>query len=213
MIEVLLLAGLGAGCLWASRMLLWWTPVAAYCFVLHGDAVWNRVRENKSPRPRSAGNMTWLVVTAGLVWIFFSLTPLGTALLYGSRDASETRTNLSELTPIDAVLYLHQFPPKGQIFNSYEWGDYLLWAGPENLDVFVASHAHLIPRDVWQSYLRVIHDESDWSEILEILDRYHINTVVIDALNQAGLFAELERHDDWRGAYDDGLAVVFVRQK
>ena len=210
MTEALLLVGLGAGCLWASRMLLWWASVAAYCFVLHGSAVWNRMRENKYPRQRSAGNSTWTVVTAGLIWTFLALTPWGMSLFYGPRDASESRTSLSAFTPIDAVMYLNQFPPKGQIFNSYEWGDYLLWAGPENLEVFVASHAHLVPRDVWRSYLRVIHVESGWSELL---DRYHINTVVIDALNQAALFAELKRHNNWRVAYDDRLAVVFVRQE
>ena len=209
-VEVLLLVGLGAGCLWASRMLLWWTPVAAYYFVLHGDAVWNRMSDNKHPRQHSEGNSTWTVVTAGLVWTFFSLTPWGMSLLFGPRDASESGTSLSVETPIDAVMYLNQFPPKGLIFNSYEWGDYLLWAGPESLEVFVASHAHLVPRDVWESYLRVMDVESDWSELL---DRYHINTVVIDASNQAALIAELERHDDWRVDHDDGLAVVFVRQE
>ena len=128
--------------------------------------------DNKYPRQHSAGNGTWTVVTVGLVWTFLALTPWGMSLLYGPRDASESRTSLSAFTPIDAVKYLNQFPPDGQIFNSYEWGDYLLWAGPKNLDVFVASHAHLVPREVWRSYLRVIRDESDWSEILEILDRY-----------------------------------------
>ncbi|MCH7989480.1 MAG: hypothetical protein IID46_10095 [Planctomycetes bacterium] len=209
MTEVLLLVGLGAGCLWASRMLLWWATVASYCFVLHGSAVWNRMSDNKYPRQPSAGNSTWTVVTAGLVWTFLALTPLGMSLLYGPRGESASRTSLSALTPIDAVMYLNQFPPKGQIFNSYEWGDYLLWAGPENLDVFVASHAHLIPGDVWRSYLRVIRVKSDWSEIL---DRYHIDTVVIDFVNQSVLFGELKRHGNLRVAYDDGFAAVFVRQ-
>jgi hypothetical protein len=209
-VEALLLIGLGAGCLWASRMLLWWASVAVYCFVLHGSAVWNRMSDNKYPRQHSTGNSTWTVVTAGLVWTFLALTPWGMSHLYGPRDASESRSSLSMLTPIDAVRYLNQFSPEGLIFNSYEWGDYLLWAGPESLNVFVASHAHLIPQDVWRNYLRVIHVKSDWSEIL---DRYHINTVIINSLDQAALFAELNRDANWHVAYDDGFAVVFVRQE
>lgn len=207
--EVLLLVGLGAGCLWASRVLIWWAPVAGYCFVLHGGALWKQLLRGDDFQAGSKSSRTWTVVTLGLVWVAFGLSPFGMSVLYGAKHGLNSRESLSEFTPVDVADILNEYPPRGQIFNTYEWGDYLLWAGPEGLKTFVASHAHLVHRDVWQSYLRISRAESDWSELL---DRYGVNTVVIDSSAQIDLADALSAHADWSLVYEDDLAVVFVRR-
>ena len=191
--EFLLLAGLGAAALWMSRMILWWAPLAAYFLVLHGNAVWRHFRRNHPAPAPSPSNSTWAVASIGLVWIFFAYTPFGVTLLHG--EDADVKENLSAVTPVGAVAYLREHPPQGQIFNTYEWGDYLLWAGPKDLQVFTASHAHLIPAEVWKHYMYIINLGSGWEELL---DRYSVNTIIIDtrhrktADRQTSTKAELE---------------------
>src|SRR5262249_31607388 len=99
-------------------------------------------------------------------------------------------------------------PPAGQMFNPYDWGDYLVWAGPANVPVFITSQAHLVPRSVWNDYITVIRVSPGWREIL---DRYEVQTVIADKRRRSKLIAALKRHRDWRQVYDDPLAVIFVR--
>jgi hypothetical protein len=124
--------------------------------------------------------------------------------------ALELRQNVSPLTPIDAVAWLHQHPPQGQVFNTYEWGDYLLWAGPPDLRVFVASHAHLVPRGVWTDYMRVSETFTGWEAAL---DRYDVTTVIVDRRGRAVLVTLLRRDADWDVVYEDPIAVIFSRSQ
>lgn len=223
--EVLSLIGLGIGALWFSRMILWWVPVAAFYAVLHAHAVWRRnrcvaqlherhrrrlhlmgdlgVRQSAPPQSSSI----WAVVSVVVIGIFFACSPLGKALLHVPHG--ELRNSLSKQTPVGTVEYLQRNPPQGLVFNTYEWGDYLLWAGPDGIQVFVASHVHLIPAEVWRSYLRVIRLGAGWDNTL---DRYGVTTVVIDAARQHALADGLRRDPRWKTAYEDNLAVVFVRR-
>ena len=97
------------------------------------------------------------------------------------------------------------------VFNTYEWGDYLQWAGPKNLQLFVNSHAHLVPREVWMAYMQVIEMRSGWEETL---DRYGVNTVAIDLLNREALIKKLKEDDRWLSPPEerDGQ-VIFLRKK
>ncbi len=124
--------------------------------------------------------------------------------------AVDPEESLSPQTPLAATAYLNAHPPRGQIFNTYEWGDYLIWAGPKGLRVFVASHAHLIPRDVWQDYLRVITLRSGWEKIL---DRYGVELAVLDPDQQADLVDALRDSPDWSIAQEDDRSVIFVRRQ
>lgn len=90
-----------------------------------------------------------------------------------------------------------------------EWGDYLLWAGPPGLEVFAASHAHLLPPPVWQDYVRVITLDDVWQEILR---QYRVNTVIVDDDQHAALADALRTDPEWSLAYKDETALVFVRR-
>jgi hypothetical protein len=211
--EVLLLLGFGAMAMWHSRMLVWWSVVAAYYLALHGAAAWRRRRNVENvPLPRSG---RWSVVTAGLIWICFACTPFGLTLLHGKpadpqKAAEEFRASVSDQTPIDAVEYLRTKQVQGQVFNTYEWGDYLLWAGPENVQVFAASHAHLIPEEVWDDYMRTAYANEGWDMNL---DRYGVNTVFVDQQWRGELIRNLKADAEWEVGYEDHVAVVFLRKK
>lgn len=208
--ELLLLAGLGVVALWHSRMLVWWGAAAAYCLPLHLSGAWRRLSPlHAGSSPRSG---RWAVVALVFPVICCAVTPFGSAMVHGpSTDpAAALRHSVSVLTPVDVVDYLHQHPLRGQVFNTYEWGDYLLWAGPPDLKIFVASHAHLVPRDVWIDYMRISTASAGWDAAL---DRYGVNAVIVDRAGRARLIRLLGDNANWRVDYEDRIAVVFVRRE
>jgi len=210
--EGLLLGGLAVGMLWHSRMIVWWMPVAAYYVGLHLAAVWREWRG--APVPGRAGGL-WTVVTLGIAWIAFAYTPFGMVSVHGApKDPrvveKKFRSGVSPLTPIDLTDYLNRHPPVGQVFNTYEWGDYLQWAGPKGIQLFVNSHAHLVPELVWQDYLAISRGTVNWEDKL---DRYGVNTVVLELEGRDVFIKELEKSTDWEKKYSDNKGVVFVRKK
>jgi len=204
--ELLALVVLGAAGMWSARMLIWWTPLAVACFVLHAHAAWRRFHPlvNFQPPVRSG---KWAVVTVGLVWICFAWTPFGLHLLHGK--TIDLKRCVSAHTPVAATAWLREHPPTGQVFNTYEWGDYLLWQGPPHLKIFVDSQAHLVPREVWRDYMAVISVMSGWNDNF---DRYGVQTIIIDKAERGALIAKLKDDTHWKRRYEDSLAVIFTRQ-
>ena len=133
--EILSLIGFGVAGLLSARMLIWWTPIAAGCFVIHANSAWRRFRSMGKhcliiPRSRN-----WALLATGLASFVFAATPFGGQVLFG-RSISFERC-VSTQTPVAAVRWLQEHPQAGQLFNTYEWGDYIVWAGPRKVKVFV----------------------------------------------------------------------------
>lgn len=206
--EPLALVVLGAATLWSNRMMIWWAPVAALLLTQHAFAIWRVWRHNPlvAPSPPTAGK--WSFVSLGLVWIFFMISPFGVAVIHGKHiDPSRS---LSKFTPRFAAEVLTKRPPEGLVFNTYEWGDYLQWAGPRSMQLFVNSHAHLVPRDVWLAYMQVIELRSGWEETL---DRYGVNTVVVDLENREALVKKLKDDERWQFPPEEQDGQVIFRRK
>lgn len=211
--EVLLLFGFGAAALWSSRMLVWWVPLAVTFGMQHASAIWHARFAPPTGFVPAVRNGRWSVITVGVVWICFAFTPFGGRLLHG-KDGSLERM-ASHQTPLAVTAHLRKLAdqnrlPRGQSFNTYEWGDYLLWAGPPKLKVFVASHVHLIPREVWNDYVAISDGASGWEEML---DRYGVNLIAIDEATHAGLIARLRENENWRQSYSDNVGAVYIRRK
>ncbi len=207
--EFFLLVGLGAWAMWSSRMLVWFAIPAAYLTAVHWNAVsLKRKREVVAERPARAG--IWTVVAVASAWIAFALSPMGMFAIH--RKQLPLKTSVSADTPLGAVEYLlkQKEPLRGQVFNSHEWGDYLMWAGPKDIKLFVNSHVHVIPREVWQDYLSISRAGPNWDGQL---DRYSVNYVVIDPRTLGNLSRQLKSDEKWRLGYEDGNSAVFIRKK
>lgn len=139
--------------------------------------------------------------------MFFAVSPAGREVLFG-RELSAAQ-NVSRQTPLGAVAWLWQNPRRGLVLNAFEWGDFLMWAGPPETRVFVTSHAHLVPPEVWRDYLAILDLQSGWEALL---NRYGVETVVLSRRDQPRLTAALRAAESWQPAYEDEQAVVFVRK-
>ena len=206
--EVMSLLLFGLATLWSSRMIVWWAPIAAILVSQHAYAVWrnwSRASFADSPYQRTG---KWSFVMLGIVWICFMISPLAIALRHGKQpDPSRA---LSKFTPRFAAEYLNEHPPQGLVFNTYEWGDFLQWAGPRDMQLFVNSHAHLIPRDVWMAYMQIIEQRGGWEETL---DRYGVNAIVLDLEHREQLIKKLRDDERWQSPAERDGQVIFFRKK
>ncbi len=141
-----------------------------------------------------------------LVWTTFALSGLSRPLLGG--DARSEGQLLGNSTPLALTEYLQAHPPRGQVFNPQWWGDWLATRGPVDFQPFMTTNIHLAPRNVWQDYQTIAFVEPGWQRSL---DRYRVNTMIIDKQEQTMLASVMRQTDDWSLRYEDDQALVFVR--
>ena len=219
--ELILLAGLGVGALWTSRMILWWAPVAAYFVALHGHSIYRRWRqaEPATEPPRTAS--LWTVVSLGIAFLAFEISHMGNVtvdLATGKTEKARDRMNkvaVSDMTPVLVVdkylnkVYGGKNPPTGLVFNTYEMGDYLTFAGPRNMKLFLNSHAHLVPTDVWKAYMGISEFGRDWESELA---RYGVNMVIMDNITRKSSQTFFYESGKWNLDYQDATVTVYVRK-
>ena len=211
--EVLLLAVFGGMALYYSRVLAWWAPIAAYSLVLHGHAVLKKDLKNKPQKAPPRASSVATVACLGLLWIAFAVTPFGEKVLHNKQaDFSQA---VSNQTPVRVTAYLNRRAkehtlPAGLVFNSYQWGDYLVWAGPKNLPVFVTSHVHFIPETVWQHYFDIVKLRVGYEQLLDV---YGINLIVLSKSMHLDAIEQLQRDGRWQTDYEDDRAVVLTRRQ
>ncbi len=207
--ELLLLISLGMASMWVSRFIVWWGVVAAWSTALHASAVWNSQRGTLPVAKRLEAGGKWTVVAIGWLWIVFAVSPLGYQTIHGAQ--LDHRRQLGWHTPIDIADELEKRPPEGLVYSTLAWGDYLMWAGPAEMELFAASHAPVVPEEVWQDYLRISAGAGGWDHLLA---RYGVNTVVLAHGDRPELEAQLRNaQDEWGTDYEDYVGVIFKRKK
>jgi hypothetical protein len=92
------------------------------------------------------------------------------------------------------------------MFNSYNWGGYLMWVLPE-YPVFVDGRTDLYDGPVLQAYVTAYFAEPGWDQVM---DDYKINTVLIEPASP--LAKVLRLTDGWKIVYEDKIAILFVRK-
>ena len=113
--------------------------------------------------------------------------------------------HVDESFPSGAIAYLDKVATPGPIFNSYNWGSYLIWELYPDYHSFVDGRTDLFDDDILEQYLLAWRGESGWKEVFI---RWDIQLVLIEPFSP--LAAEL-RINEWDVAYEDPLAMIFVR--
>lgn len=108
---------------------------------------------------------------------------------------------LSKIFPIEAVNFLQKEKPDGRMFNSYNFGGYLIWALPE-YPVFVDGRADLHQDDIILTWYRVKNGSDEWQAVF---NQWGIEFVVLEP--GAPLLTVLEK-EGWKEIYRDDIAVI-----
>jgi hypothetical protein len=116
----------------------------------------------------------------------------------------------ADMLPVNAIRFLQAERPAGPLFNSYNWGGYLIWELPD-YPVFVDGRTDLYDDEFLTEYLSIAFAQEGWEKKL---DGYGINLVLIEPQSMLGRMLE-ERslnNEGWQQVYRDEMAAVFIRE-
>jgi hypothetical protein len=131
---------------------------------------------------------------------------IGVGMIGWHRQLSEPhlRTVVERRFPVKAVEFVRQNNYSGPLFNSFNWGGYLIWGLPQipvSIDGRGNIHRHRveISRQTWMGY-------SGWDSDRELMD----SRIVIAEVTWP-LTSLLRMDSRFKLVYEDGTAAVFVR--
>ena len=151
--------------------------------------------------------------------VFAALTALVLLLIIGSTSlrisssigASRQAQLDASNYPVGAADWLAAHPEVGtRMFNQYGFGGYLAYRfyPQPNRRVFIFGEAALMGDDLLNEYADVYYVRSNWKQVL---DKYGVDYVVENKGDP--LPNLLATQPDWKLVYEDGTAVIYVRQK
>ncbi len=198
--DFVLCAGTAFMALLAGRNIAVFAVVATPVLTRHLDAILSErswvIRSLKSVSPVMGllnAILIGIVLMGGLGKVLWTLAPV---------QVAEAK---AEALPLAATAYLTEHPPAGALFNSYNWGGYLMYAAPE-IPVFVDGRTDLYGDTMLSRYLLAATGGDGWEEVI---DEFGVSTVIIEP--NSGLASKLREEDAWRSVYEDELAVIFER--
>lgn len=115
--------------------------------------------------------------------------------------------------PIVAAEFVRQNSLPTNLFNTYSWGGYLMWALYPDYLVFFDGRSD--SEEMFAQGVKVQHGEKEWQEIL---DRYEVNTVITKALtmHRGGhhpIIDRLQNSKLWALVFAGQTDMVFVRRE
>jgi len=137
--------------------------------------------------------------------IIILLSTVALLKLYAVTEPVFVDKYLKEIFPVEAVKWINENQPAGELFNEYNWGGYLTWE-LRDYPVFVDGRTDLYDNEVLMEYLEIQAGRVGWEETLK---EYSVKVVLVEV--NSGLAHSLSSNQRWRWAYGDEKAVVFVR--
>ena len=200
--EFALVAGTGYLAFTAGRNIAVFAVVATPVFAgFASDALaargWQiRPVRRVSPVMAAANALIVLVVLAGAALKFASVSL-----------ASVVDVAVRAANPVEALQAMRAAGAPGPLFNSYNWGGWLIYAAHE-YPVFVDGRTDLYG-DAFLSkvYLPTALGAPGYEETLQ---RYGVNTVLVEP--ESGLARMLSLDEAWQALYSDAQASAFVRR-
>lgn len=197
------------------RMTQWYAPVAVFVLAPHiGDCYCQLVQWLE--RSEFSDFITWMrarsfrtsLIGIFVVWIAFCFSPVSRLVLGGSPRKPEHIYSTD--TPRGATEYFRRHPPRGQIMNPQWWGDWLIWDGPKEIQVFMTTNAlHATPQTVWRDYLAMSRADSGFESLLT---KYRINTIVVCKELQQTLNRDARSLPGWTVVFEDDTALIVARE-
>ncbi len=143
-----------------------------------------------------------------LNWLLLAVIALGGLVkVVAAVNSTTVREAQETYLPVELAAYLDETPPDGLMFNSYNWGGYLMFAAPD-VPVYVDGRTDLYDDAFLRDYLGVVFVRDGWDRRL---DEQRIDFVAIEA--ESFLATALrDRPEQWREQqFDDERSALFVR--
>jgi hypothetical protein len=152
------------------------------------------------PPPRRFVILNWLllglIVLAALLQIIVAIAP------------NVSATAIRKSMPVGAVEFISQTQPDGPMFNSYNWGGYLMWKLYPDYRVYVDGRTDLYDDEFFNEFILVYSANTGWQKAL---DARGINLIIVERDSKLAIAVSQDPH--WRLAYSDPVAVVYLRNR
>ncbi|HEY43905.1 MAG TPA: hypothetical protein G4O11_07985 [Anaerolineae bacterium] len=198
-VDLLFVVGFASLSLLAARNIATFALVAAPVFARHSYAAVEPLLKRWMPGPNLREK-----IARRINLVLFALLALA-ALIKIALPLNDqiNQEAVSKQVPVDAVAFLHEHPDLGPLYNSYNWGGYVIWAlYPDHLS-FVDGRTDLFGDEILEDYLAAWRAEPGWQHIL---DQWGIRIALLEpyaplafALEQAG----------WALLYEDEQAIIY----
>ena len=186
-------------------------PIAAGQF----SALWEKWGARRNKRLASSSiplfpSFPWLPflqsAAAALVSIALAVAALGGFNLQRAGIGIDHR-----MFPEGAARFLADHQLDGNLFNSYEFGNYLLFARYPQNRVFIDGRVDVYGAEGLRLYSAVAHAEEGWQKTL---DQYSIEICVPATEKSADLplLSALHRSPDWALVYWDEISAIYVKR-
>lgn len=189
-----------------TRGVVWFGLVMAPVLADHLSDLNGRLRKRKgklTPNSRSS------LINVAFLLLLLILAILSLPWFKHFFPFPKLKSGLISLeTPVAATDFLKSQELAGNLFNDIGFGSYLIWAAYPDYHVFVDSRIELYPINLWWDYSALSNADPGWNELLE---RYEINTMLLNVENQKPLITTLEKSSSWDLIYRDPTAVIFKR--
>lgn len=205
-IDFLLVFVLGSLSLMAGRNIALFALAAPVVMTRHGvafakgfqkDAQWLR-SGTKEASSRTRNLLHWVL----LILVVFAVGYKTYLVLPESKNEGY----ICKFFPVEAVAKLKKTEFQGRLFNSYNWGGYLIWALPEH-PVFIDGRTDLYEGEIIDQWVSAVQAEDGWEGILE---EWEVGVVFLEPYRP--LVDEL-REGNWDPIYEDQQAVIFLKGK
>lgn len=145
---------------------------------------------------------------------YFAMVVFAAALLWGLAAGRFFQLRAAKWRyPAGAANFLRQQAIHAPLFNTYEYGGYLIWAGQR---VFIDGRA--LSESLFQDYRMIMGTPLGDPRRQQTLDRFGAGTIVMNAFeyNSGVLYPlalDLARpaQTDWKLIYEDAASLVFAR--
>jgi hypothetical protein len=187
------------------RFIIFFTLIASFIATLNLKGVWDRFAEGKIRVPRQAITALLLTVVV-LVSVKFSSNGIKNSAL----DSEQLFFSPFE----KAADFMIANNLKGNLFNDYNAGGYLIWRVSPEIKVFVDGRG--LYGKIFDSYRVIVDNPFENNNYLMGLHYFNIDMVMVPGCDKVSgtlikLAAALLEDEKWSLIYDDQEALIFIR--
>jgi hypothetical protein len=106
--------------------------------------------------------------------------------------------------PQNAIIWVKANHPEGRMFNSYNWGGYLMWTLPE-YSVFIDGRADLYGDELMGAWWEVVNGSEKG---FALLDKWQVKFVLLEP---GWPVLQKLPTQDWQLLYKDNQAIIYGR--
>jgi hypothetical protein len=111
-----------------------------------------------------------------------------------------------QIKPVAAVEFLKKERISGNMFNSDQFGSYIIYSTWPQYKVFIDGRLDMYGEEDIREYFKVTRIEPGWEDVIQ---KYNIRWIIFDAKTSLSSF--LCERKEWKLIYADKVANIFVR--